>query len=232
MNNCLKEELKKKAFTMRADLFGIAEVGKASKYIRNNYNKELWGFPRVVSMGVFLPVKIINMLEKGPQQTYSYYYNVVNQKLDELAIMISNFIYKEGYNVLPIPASQQLSNDPYKGIFSHKITAYLAGLGWIGKSSCLINEKVGPRLRLVTVLTDAPLEPDLPVANKCGKCTACMESCVPGAIKGISFKPEQELSDRFDPKLCEEYFNEMKIKHGIGHCGKCLAVCPYFRISI
>ncbi|WP_083273659.1 4Fe-4S double cluster binding domain-containing protein [Geosporobacter ferrireducens] len=97
----------------------------------------------------------------------------------------------------------------------------------IGKSCCLIHEKVGPRLRLVTILTDAPLEPDHPVANKCGKCTACKDACIPGAIKGVLFDPEQGIGQRFNPKLCEDYFDEMKERHGIGHCGKCLAVCPW-----
>jgi len=122
-------------------------------------------------------------------------------------------------------------HDKYKSMFSHKLAASLAGLGWIGKSCCLVNEKVGPRLRLVTVLTDAPLKPDLPVVNRCGNCTDCVDACSPGAIKGLHFKPKQFLWERFDAKACDEHFQKLRYQYGIANCGKCLVACPWGKIS-
>lgn len=223
----LKEELQKKASILGADLFGVAELKEARPFIKQNYGDIVATYPKAVSMGVYFPAKVIDLLAMGPQQIYSYYYKVLNSKLDELALLISNFLFKAGYNALPIPASQQLLHDKYKSMFSHKLAASLAGLGWIGKSCCLVNEKVGPRLRLVTVLTDASLKPDQPVANRCGNCTACVDACTPGAIKGLRFEPTQLLWERFDAKACDDYFQKLKEQYGIGNCGKCLAACPW-----
>jgi len=226
-NSQLKEMIKQRVFAMGAGLFGMADLKEARQYIKDHYGNTVAAYPGAVSMGVFFPTKIIDLLETGPQQIYSYYYQVINNKLDELALVVSNLLCQNGYSVYPIPASQQLLHNRYKSSFSHKLAASMAGLGWIGKSCCLINERVGPRLRLVTVLTNAPLEPDKPVANKCGKCTACVDACPPGAIKGLSFQPEQPLMDRFDPVACDDYFTMLSEQYGIGSCGKCLAACPW-----
>ncbi|MEW6623001.1 MAG: 4Fe-4S double cluster binding domain-containing protein [Bacillota bacterium] len=229
LSNNLYEKLKKKAHLMGADLFGVANLEKATIYIKDNYSLEYSKYPTAVSLGVFFPKEIIRLLEDGPQQVYSYYYSVINHKLDEISLLLANHLERMGYKVFPIPASQQLITNKYKGIFSHKLAASLAGLGWIGKSCCLINEQVGPRLRLATVLTNAPLKPDSPTKNKCGSCTACVKACIPGAIKGVAFKPDDPLSKRFDPKACDDYFDYVQSRHGIGNCGKCIAACPWGR---
>ncbi|AOY78300.1 Epoxyqueuosine reductase [Clostridium formicaceticum] len=223
----LREELKEKTASLGADLFGIADLTGAQSYMEKNYDKAFSVFPRAVSMGIFLPAKIIALLEQGPQQIYSHYYSVVNSKLDELGLFVCNFLYKAGYEAMPIPASQQLLKDPCKSAFSHRLAASLAGLGWIGKSCCLVNEKVGPRLRLVTVLTDAPLECNEPVSNRCGNCTACQDACPPKAIKGKKFHQENPLSVMLNPEACNAYFQQVKKEHGVGNCGKCLAACPW-----
>jgi len=229
LTNSLKEQLRKKANYMGADLFGVADLEKAKPYIKDNYGLEFSKYPSAVSIGVFFPKEIIRLLEEGPQQVYSYYYSVINQKLDEISLLLANHLERMGYKVFPIPASQQLLTNKYKGIFSHKLAASLAGLGWIGKSCCLINEQVGPRLRLATILTNAPLEPDTPTNNKCGSCTACVKACTPQAIIGVAFNPDDILSKRFDPKACDDYFDYVKSRHGIGNCGKCIAACPWGR---
>lgn len=226
-NASLKKELQEKASITGADLFGVADLSEARQFIKENYEDISQQYPKALSIGVYFPAKIINLLEMGPQQVYSYYYEVLNNKLDELALIITNYLFKAGYDALPIPASQQLMHNKYKSMFSHRLAASLAGLGWIGKSCCLVNEKFGPRLRLVTVLTGAPLEPDLPVANKCGNCTACVDACTPGAIKGLPFEPAQSLRERFDAKACDKHFQRLKEQYGIGNCGKCLAACPW-----
>jgi epoxyqueuosine reductase QueG len=66
---------------------------------------------------------------------------------------------------------------------SQKVLAHLAGLGWIGRSSLLITEQYGPRVRLGTLFTTGPIEPVARAYNgSCGTCTACAEACPNRAI--------------------------------------------------
>src|SRR4030042_5597859 len=108
----------------------------------------------------------------------------MNARLDDIALRLSNLLVSDGLAAYPIPASQRNGRDRMQSIFSHRMAAHLAGLGWIGKNCCLITPIAGPRVRLVTVLTDAPLAPGSPMDSRCGDCTACVDACPPHAIKG------------------------------------------------
>jgi len=76
------------------------------------------------------------------------------------------------------------------GLFSHKMAARLTGLGWIGPNYLLITLGIGPRVRWVTVFTDAPLKAGEPMPDRCGDCRLCVETCPPKAFTGRPFDPE------------------------------------------
>ena len=236
----LKQELHDLAFANGADAFGIADLTSAKAFVEKAYGDKFACYPRAVSFAIYLPYDILNELEDGPSRSYQYVYHVINQKMDEIALLVALRIQKEHYKAYPVPASQYRF-DPsikfelkgpkmqteLKGAFSHRLAARLAGIGWIGKSNHVISPEVGPRLRLCTVLTDAPLEADSPIENRCGKCTRCRDACPVHAIKGVTFEPDIPLEERFDRDKCHDYFDLIRETAGVDNCGKCILACPW-----
>ena len=114
--------------------------------------------------------------------------------LDDIALRVSQCLQHAGAKALPIPASQLLDKTNWRSYISHKAVAVAAGVGWQGKSLLVVNPEHGPRIRLVTILTDASLDADKPIKNKCGKCPACSKACPAQAIKNVN--TDWHYSDR------------------------------------
>ena len=183
-------------------------------------------FVRAVSFLVPFPRSVVAELLEGPSLTYLYYYRVLNTRIDDLALQITTLLESKGFSAFPIPSSQRTGKHKLESIFPHRLAARLAGLGWIGKSGCLVNKTYGPRLRLGTVLCDAPLPPDREHEILCDECTACTLACPSGAIKGRLFLPEMPLYERLVPELCDSYLDRVRDRFGKRICGLCLAACP------
>ena len=216
---------------MGADLVGIADLEPLKELEFIEPADLLEPFTRAVSIAVQLPVSAFEMITDQPTPIYSNIYNTANRLLDELAFKTAVALQKDGHHSLPIPASQLLDWDKLYGAISHKALARVAGLGWQGKNLLLITPQYGSRVRLVTVLTNAPMQFDTPMENRCGKCMQCRDACPVGAIKGVSTKDnyttrEEALHlDRCSKKLIEEFAK----LDGIGSpiCGICINACPY-----
>ena len=58
-----------------------------------------------------------------------------------------------------------------------RIFAQYAGIGWIGKNTCILNRAVGIMAVSGVMLTSLELTPDLPPADRCGSCTRCLDAC-------------------------------------------------------
>lgn len=218
-----------------ADFFGVAELEPARDAIGEQGREFVAAFPRAVSVGVRLMNEIIDQLPNRDQPAVAMTfrqqaYDVVNLRLDQITSRIASTLQNEGARALPIPASQTVDVENHMGIFSHKMAARLAGLGWIGKNCLLITPEVGPRVRWATVLTDAPLASSGPLMEDgCGTCTDCVDACPASALTGESFRPEDPREVRFAADDCLDYQKEMEEKVGVRVCGMCVYACPYGR---
>ena len=68
------------------------------------------------------------------------------------------------------------------GPVQERVYAQYAGLGWIGKNSCVINAELGSWIFLSEIICSLPLGTDAPALDQCGTCTLCLEACPTGAI--------------------------------------------------
>lgn len=180
-NMQLDDRLRNLAEELGVDIFGVADLSPARDFITSQGGLEVGDYPRAVSIGIALLNPIVDQLPNRAQKAaaieYRHHaYDVINERLDSIASRLSSVLQKKGYRAYPVPAAKRVDDERICAIFSHKLAAHLAGLGWIGKSCLLITPAAGPRVRLATVLTDAPLVPSgQPMKEQCGGCQECIQ---------------------------------------------------------
>jgi ferredoxin len=163
---------------------------------------------------------VLSLIEIGPNALYMHHYRQVNYQLDTVALEMANYLESLGHLTVSVAASQTISKKPMLGHVSHRLLAQWAGLGWRGRNNLLVTEKWGAAIRLVSVLTDAPLDPDEPIReSQCGSCRACVTACPAKAIG--------ETAEQFDLERCYEKLTEhTHIPFVSQHiCGVCQKVC-------
>ena len=149
------------------------------------------------------------------------YHRILRSKLKKLASKVES----EGYACRPCVDSAPVFERDY---------ARLAGLGWFGKNTLLIDSRRGSFFFIGLLLTTMPLSPDEPAEGGCGTCTRCIDACPTGAIVF------QEGRWSIDSRRCVSY---LTIEHdgpipedlarGMGDwtfgCDVCQDVCPFNR---
>lgn len=232
----MNEELNKLARNHIVSYFGVADLSKVEHSTIDQAETGIGDYPYCITMGIALPNEIVDRLPY--REKYSdalnyklFAYDVINQRLDLAASSLTSCIQDKGYWAFPIPASGTVDHDRVYGAFSHKLGARLCGFGWIGKNCLLVTPKNGPRVRWVSILTDAPLQPtgEGVMEQQCGECSACADICPVNAINGRGFKEDESREMRFDAHKCEEYFDSLTSSGKLYVCGMCLYACPHGR---
>ena len=212
------QELKAAALDLGFDLFGVAEV-VSLREIFDLAPKTRDKFDRALSLGKRLNDSVLDDIADHPTSLYFHHYRQVNAFLDRGALLLADRIQRMGGAALPIAASQIIDWQKQTAHLSHKHVGVAAGVGWFGRNNLLVNEMFGARFRLVTVLTDLPLDADAPLANGCGTCRACVGVCPAGAIK--------DKRENFDHIACYEKLKDFQRQKFVSQfiCGVCVKAC-------
>ena len=185
-------EIEKAARAKGADLFGFADVslfpgGEDDKRSPRHY---LPHAKNVIVLGLKIVDAVWDKLtgdyDEYSTNALSYLQNYNYNLLDFMAVQTARFIEELGYDAYPVQArTMSRRENVYIGYFSFKEAALLAGLGSHGKHDMIITPEFGPRVRLVTIITDLEIEgqgsrkpvPRQSVEELCGSFTRCIDAC-------------------------------------------------------
>jgi len=222
----LTTAVKKRLTLKKASIIGIADLSILADY---DYNLSvLKGFSRAVSIGLKLSDDIIDNLIDGPTKEYAAHYTEINAKLDELASDLVVFLNEKGYKSKAIEASKVYDKQTHRANFPHKTAAVLSGIGWIGKNDLLITSDYGPRVRLATVLTTAPLIAGIPQKkSQCGSCMECVKVCPVQCLIGHLWEFGDHREKIFNVHKCSDFIHQQEKIVGKTVCGLCIKVCPF-----
>ncbi len=202
-----------------ADLVGVADLGRVRRIYTSPGNL-LSKFRYAVSAAVDL--------EKFGRYDTSTEDDLAFPQLRAVAKEIKRYIESEGYSAKIIAPDKRVSRSGplyLRGEISHKAVARTAGLGWIGKSALLVTPALGPKVCLVTILTDMPLPAGRPMRNRCGHCQRCVAACPVKALKGASFEDRpRRIGDAIDVWKCNAWVNKTWRRGEL--CFACVVACP------
>ncbi len=148
------------------------------------------------------------------------YHDVMRESLERLASRLSehaSFEWKACVDTAPV---------------LERTFARLAGLGWIGRNTCLINEPMGSWFFLGELITSLELEPDAPPPERCGTCSRCIDACPTDA-----FVPAGDWWS-IDARRCIAYWtielrgaipeqDRASMGNHVFGCDICQDVCPW-----
>src|SRR6516164_3398048 len=147
------------------------------------------------------------------------YHDVIGRRMDSL------LAWMRDQSPEPFDARAYVDTGPVQ----ERVYAQHAGLGWIGKNSCVINPEIGSWIFLAAIICSLPLDVDAPSLDQCGNCALCIEACPTQAI----IAPGVLDSTRCISYLTIELKGDIPAERhgGVGShvygCDICQEVCPW-----
>src|SRR5262245_10242577 len=147
------------------------------------------------------------------------YHEVIGRRLDVLIAWMHE----------QHPAAFEAAPYVDTGPVQERVYAQHAGIGWIGKNACVINERLGSFIFLAEIICSLPLEPDPPSLDQCGTCTLCLDACptaalvAPGVLDSnrcisyLTIEHRGGIPDELAPSIGSHVYG----------CDVCQEVCPW-----
>jgi len=147
------------------------------------------------------------------------YHDVIGKRMDAL------LSWMRAASPEPFDARAYVDTGPVQ----ERVYARHAGIGWIGKNTCVINPEFGSWLFLAEIICSLPLDVDEPALDQCGDCTLCIEACPTQAIVGpgvldstrcisyLTIEQRGPIPDEFAPSIESRVYG----------CDVCQEVCPW-----
>jgi epoxyqueuosine reductase len=166
----------------------------------------------------------VELKDEGEAQVARYargldYHDVLRTRLERL------LSWMRDQSPAPFDARVYVDTGPVQ----ERVYAQRAGIGWVGKNTCVINPALGSWLLLSEILTSLSLEADRPAVDQCGECALCLEACPTAALVAPG---------TLDARRCLSYLTielkgaiPLEQRQDIGShvfgCDICQEVCPY-----
>lgn len=251
--NPLSYMIKSKAIELGLDLIGITRAdkppdsGRFKKWLEQGFQADMQylerGYEKRMDPGMILK-NVRSVVSTG----LIYYSEKKETSIPKTSALISNYAWGRDYHTIFLDILKKLENYIVEiapaahcksyvdtGPVLERSFARQAGLGWIGKNTCLIHPDLGSYFFIGEILTDIILEYDLPFASDhCGTCTRCLDACPTEALT----KPGV-----LDASLCISYLTiehrgeipegkRIGLQNHLSGCDICQEVCPYNRDPI
>lgn len=191
----LKEKLRERAFDCGMDYFGVSPAKRFANIIEGHRPNDLLPSAKnVIVLGFRIPTGAIRAnnrafegLRHGIFSYVNFGYNKVNEWLDHAALSLVRYLEQEhDYVSYPIPSGGPRDEYLMMGAMSNRFAAVCAGLGQFGWSGFVLTPKDGPRVRWVSIITEAELEGDPLYEDrelcKGDACRKCVKACPVDAL--------------------------------------------------
>lgn len=246
----LKTLIKKRALKLGFDLVGVSPPGPFphadffEDWIKKGFHGEMKYMERGAQKRAD-PKKVLQNVQSIIAVGMNYYPGEFSEekKGDRKRGLVSRYAWGKDYHKIIKKKLKKLA-DYIKEIATSAVklryyvdtgpvlereVASLAGLGWIGKNTILINPELGSYIFLGVILTNLPLEPDLPQPDRCGTCTRCLDACPTDALIGPRTLDARRcisyLTIEFRKEIPEELWKRMG--RWLFGCDICQEVCPW-----
>jgi epoxyqueuosine reductase QueG len=216
------KEIKATALDLGADICGIAPVDRFSSAPKGFHPSDIYrDCQSVLVFAKKLPSESLFASNCIP---YTYVNRVITEEVDRLTLALSRKLDELAVKNVPVP-----SDDPSeywepercyaRAILSLRHAGQLAGLGVIGKSTLLINDRLGNMIQIGALLLNLKLEGDPIATYKACRldCQLCIQSCPQSALDGLTVNQQA-------CRPLSTYINERGFV--LKKCWECRKVCP------